>query len=85
MYKSRPDYDIFRYLISSIVQRIPKPIRIIILFVLEFIFVYNIYAFVDNTFDDRITPAVSQGDRYQRNIDDLPIRYRRYYAHKRGD
>jgi hypothetical protein len=85
MYKSRPGYELLRYLIFSIGQRIPKPIRIIILLVLEFIFVYNIYFFVDNTFDDRITPAVSQEDRYLRNIDELPIRYRRYYAHKRGD
>lgn len=85
MYKSHPGYDLLRYLIFSLGQKIPKPVRIVILLVLEFILVYNIYSFVDNTFSDRITPAVSQEDRSMRNVNDLPVRYRRYFAHKRGE
>lgn len=85
MYKSRPGIDFLRYLIFSIGNRIPKPIRIILLLVVEFLFVYNIYVFVDDSFRGRITPSVSQEDRSERNVNELPIRYRRYFAHQRGE
>lgn len=83
MYKSRPGLDLLRYMIFSLCQRIPKVIRVIILLIVEFVIVYKIYYYVDHSFT-----GISEQKGYdgsKNSVNDLPIQYRRYYKHYKGD
>lgn len=77
-----PELDFLRYLIFTLGEKIPKKLRILLLLILEFVFVYNIYLFVDKYVDFSVPKTVQEvEDRNTVNIDDLPIAYRKYYTH----
>lgn len=78
---SHPGLDFLRYIIFTLGGKIPKHFGMVLLFLLEFVIVYQVYSFVDKQID--LTPATKTAleDRNSVNVDDLPIAYRRYYAH----
>lgn len=85
MNSSHPGLDFLRYLIFTLGEKIPKKLRITLLFILEFVIVYNVYSFIDKNIDFSTPKTESQVDRNSVNVNDLPIAYRKYYAHHNVD